>query len=160
MKLCIYIYICICVHIHMYIYIYIHIWGRTQWKKDWYSQDEPLKYDGETRVYAPRWEYAKELKVASLNVRGMRGITKREQVITYMKKNPIDLLCLQETKIPSSSIEQRDNYIFLFSTSETGGTDHHGVGFCCNRKIGKYRNHCIQHSSHLAEREITMHGNP
>ena len=98
--------------------------------------------------------------MASLNVRGMRGITKREQVITYMKKNPIDLLCLQETKIPSSSIEQRDNYIFLFSTSETGGTDHHGVGFCCNRKIGKYRNHCIQHSSHLAEMEINMHGNP
>ena len=81
-------------------------WGRAQWKKDWYSQDEPVKYDDETRVNAPRWEYAKELKVASLNVRGMREITKREQVITYMKKNSIDLLCLQESKIPSSSIEQ------------------------------------------------------
>ena len=43
----------------------------------------------------------------------MREITKREQVITYMKKNSIDLLCMQETKIPSSSIEQRDNYIFV-----------------------------------------------
>ena len=64
-------------------------WGRAQWKKDWHSQDEPVKYDDETRVYAPRWEYAKELKVASLNVRGMREITKREQVITYMKKNSI-----------------------------------------------------------------------
>ena len=89
----------------------------------------------------------------------MGEITKREQVITYMKKNSIDLLCLQET-IPSSSIEQRDNYIFVFSTSETGGTDHHGVGFCYNRRIEKYRNHYIQHSSHLAEIEINMHGNP
>ena len=35
--------------------------GRTRWKKDWYSQDEPVKYDDETRIYAPRWEYAKEL---------------------------------------------------------------------------------------------------
>ena len=84
---------------------------RTQWKKDWYSQDEPVKYDDETRAYAPRWEYARELKVASLNVRGMREITKRERIITYMKKSSIDLLCVQETKIPSSSIEQRDNYI-------------------------------------------------
>ena len=72
--------------------------GRTQWKKDWYSQDEPVKYDDETRAYAPRWEYARELKVASLNVRGMREITKRERIITYMKKNSTYLICLQETK--------------------------------------------------------------
>ena len=45
---------------------------RTRWKKDWYSQDEPIKQDDETRIYAPRWQYAKELKVSSLNVRGMR----------------------------------------------------------------------------------------
>ena len=51
-------------------------------------------------------------------------------------------------------------YIFVFSTSETGGTDHHGVGFCYNRRIDKYRNHYIQHSSHLAEMEINMHANP
>ena len=89
-------------------------WGRTQWKKDWHSQSEPVKYDDETRVYAPKWQYARELKVTFLNVRGMREITKREQVVTYMKKNSIDLLCLQETKIPSSSIEQRDNYIYIY----------------------------------------------
>ena len=91
---------------------------------------------------------------------GMRVITKREQTITYMQKNSIDLLCLQETKTPSSSVEQRDKHIFVFSTSETGGTDRHGVGFCYNRRIGKYRNHYIQHSSHLAEMGINMHGNP
>ena len=77
-----------------------------------------------------------------------------------MNKNPIYLLCMQETKNPSSSIERRDSYIFVFSTSETGGADHHGVGFCYNRRIDKYRNHYIQHSSHFAEMEIHMHGNP
>ena len=50
--------------------------------------------------------------------------------------------------------------MFVFSTSETGGTDHHGVGFCYSRRIEKYSNHYIQHSSHLAEIEINMHGNP
>ena len=70
------------------------------------------------------------------------------------------MLCLQETKSQSSSIEQRDKYRFVFSTSETGGTDHHGVGFCYNRRIEKYRNHYMQYGSHLAEMEIHMHGNP
>ena len=50
--------------------------------------------------------------------------------------------------------------MFEFSTSEEGGTDHHGVGFCYNRRIEKHRNHYIQHSSHLAEIEINMHSNP
>ena len=130
------------------------------WKKHWYSQSEPVKYGGETRGDAPKWKYSKEFKVASLNVRGMGEISKREQVVTYMKKNTIDLLCLQETTIPSSSIEQRSNYAFVFTSSAEGATDHHGVGFCYNRRIEKYRNHYIQHSSHLAEMEINMHGNP
>ena len=61
-------------------------------KKHWHSQNEQVKYDEETRANAPKWKYAEELKVASLNVRGMREITKREQVVTYMKKKSIDLL--------------------------------------------------------------------
>ena len=48
----------------------------------------------------------------------------------------------------------------MFSASKTGGTDHHGVGFCHNRRTEKYRNHYLQHSSHLAEMEINMHGEP
>ena len=72
--------------------------GSIDWKRNWYSQNEPVKYDDETRVSAPKWKFAEEVKVASLNVRGMREITKREEVITYAKKNSIDLLCLQETK--------------------------------------------------------------
>ena len=51
----------------------------------------------------------------------MKEISKREQTVIYMKKNNIDLLCLQETKIPSSSIEQRSNYVFVFSSSVERG---------------------------------------
>ena len=110
-------------------------------EKHWYSHDEPIKYDGDTRDSAPKWEYAKEIKIATLNVRGMKEISKREQVVIYMKNNSIDLLCMQETKIPSSSIEQRGNYVFVFSASAEGGNEHHGVGFCYNRSIEKYRDH-------------------
>ena len=129
-------------------------------EKHWYSHNEPIKYDGDNRGSAPKWDYAKELKIASLSVRGMKEISKREQVVTYMKNNSIDLLCIQETKVPSSSIEQRGNYVFVFSSSVEGGSDHHGVGFCYSRKLEKYRNHYTQHSSHLSEMEINMHGNP
>jgi hypothetical protein len=134
--------------------------NKISWKKHWYSHNEPIKYYKDTRGTAPKWEYSKEIRVASLNVRGMKEISKREQVVTYMKHNSIDLLCVQETKIPSSSIEQRGNYVFVFSSSVEGGNDHHGVGFCYSRKIEKYRNHYVQHSSHLAEIEVNMHGNP
>ena len=133
---------------------------KSSWKRHWYSHNDPIKYDGHTRAAAPKWGYAKEIKVASLKARGLKEITKREQVITYMKINSLDLLCLQETKIPISSIEQKGNYVFVFSSSAEGGVEHHGVGFCYSRKIEKYRNHYIQHSSHLSEIEINMHGNP
>ena len=43
-------------------------WGSKQWNDNWYSQNEPVKYDDEARVNAPRWKYVEELKVASLNV--------------------------------------------------------------------------------------------
>ena len=109
---------------------------------------------------APKLKYSRELKVASLNTRSMRDISKREQVVTYMKKNSIDSLCLQENEIPSSSTEQRSNYVLAFSSSAEGGTDHHGVGFCYKRRKEQYRNYYLQHSSHLAEMEINMHGNP
>ena len=38
--------------------------------------------------------------------------------------------------------------------------EYHGVGFCCNRRIEKYRNHYLRHSRHLAEMDINVHGNP
>ena len=34
------------------------------------------------------------------------------------------------------------------------------VSVTIRRRIDKYRNHYLQHSSHLAEMEINMHGNP
>ena len=60
----------------------------------------------------------------------------------------IELLCLQTTKIPSPSVEQRSIYGFVFASSAEGVTDHHEAGFCYNRRIEKYRDHYIQHTSH------------
>ena len=50
-------------------------WGSRHWTNNLYSQREPVKYDDGTRVNAPKWRYAEELKVASLNVGGMGEIS-------------------------------------------------------------------------------------
>ena len=92
----------------------------------------------------------------------MREITKREQVVTYMKKNSIDLLCLQET-IPSSSIVRAwskgiNMYLCsLLRTQEEQTTTE--WAFATTGGLRSTENHYLQHSSHLAEIEINMHGN-
>ena len=45
-----------------------------------------------------KWKYGETMKIASINVRGMRVPVKREEIITQMKTNGIDIMCLQETK--------------------------------------------------------------
>ena len=130
------------------------------WREYWDTQDREYKNRRATRRNAPKWKYAGKLRIASINVRSMREITKREQLTTYMKNKGLDIVCLQETKILSSSLKQRGEFTFVFASSAKTGTDYHGVGICYRRSIETYRNHYIQHTSHLAEIEINMHGNP
>ena len=40
--------------------------GSKDWTNNWYSQNEPVKYDDETRINAPKWKYAEEFKVRSI----------------------------------------------------------------------------------------------
>ena len=123
------------------------------WREHWDTQDREYKNGRATRRNAPKWRYAGKLRIASVNVRSMREITKREQLTTYMKNKGLDIVRLQEIKIPSSSLEQRGEFTFVFASSSETGTDYHGVGICYRRNIDKYRNHYIQHTSHLAEIE-------
>ena len=60
--------------------------------------------------------------------------------------------------MPGSNVERKDTHSFIFSSDIQGNEEHHGVGFCFSHNR-KYRNHYIQHSSHLVEMEINNHGN-
>ena len=55
-----------------------------------------------------KWKYGEKIKIASINVRGMRDPVKREEIITQMDANGIDLMCLQETKswTPAMKLEK------------------------------------------------------
>ena len=66
-----------------------------------------------------KWKYGGKIKIASINVRGMRDPVKREEKITQMEANGIDIMCIQETKIPDSCYEIRKGYTFVFSSTST-----------------------------------------
>ena len=57
-----------------------------EWREYWDTHDRGHKNGRTTRRNAPKWNYAGKLRIASINVRSMREITKREQLTTYMKR--------------------------------------------------------------------------
>ena len=68
------------------------------------------------------------MKIASINVRGMRDPIKREN-IRQMEASGIDRMCLQETTNPDSCYEVRKGYTFVFS-STSADREYWGVGLC------------------------------
>ena len=76
-----------------------------------------------------------------------------------MEKNGIDIMCLQETKIPDPCYEIRKGYTFAFSSTSTD-REHWGVGFCYKNYMEKYRDYYRQISSSLIAMELNTHGNP
>ena len=104
-------------------------------------------------------EIRRKIKIASINARGMRDPVKREEIITQMEANGIDIMCLQETKIPDSCYEVRKGYTFVFSSTSTV-REHWGVGLCYKSYVEKYRNYYRQISSNMIAMELNMHGNP
>ena len=68
---------------------------------------------------APNMAYGKEIKVASLNVRGLKGEQahiKQKLLIDIMKKNAYDVLLLQETTVNRNCVQHLDGFKFFFST--------------------------------------------
>jgi hypothetical protein len=74
--------------------------------------------------------YKREIRICSLNVRGMKESAKREQIILQMVRHKIDIACLQETHILDCSIEARDKHFFVFSSSALNKKDDWGIDFC------------------------------
>ena len=60
-------------------------------------------------------QQGKEIRIATLNIRGTNKLGKREEVEDWMKSNNISILALQETKSPHSKRETRKDYVWYFS---------------------------------------------
>ena len=112
-------------------------------------------------------------------------MSKREQLMHIMQTHHIDILALQETKVSSSSEEQKiqqdtagNRFLFLFSSkpqvvqqppqqqnqparqakAKARNVEHHGVGFVVGPRLLECRKDCNPHSSRLIELSLHNHG--
>ena len=76
--------------------------------------------------------YGKTIKVATINVRGINKAGKREEIETWMKKNNVQIVALQETRIKTNSRESRKEFTWYFSGENGRDTYTPGVGFVIN----------------------------
>ena len=62
------------------------------------------------------------LKLASVNIHGLRNSTKRKTFFRYLKKGPFDIICIQESYITDADKEmwEREWGGSFFCTSVTG----------------------------------------
>ena len=105
-------------------------------------------------------EYNDKLRIGSLNFRGVKEFTKREQIIQAMIKGKLDIMCTQETKLFNSTVEKRKGHTCVFSSDANNNREHHGVGVCYNNRIEKFRSNYKQIDSHIMTIETNTHGNP
>ena len=88
----------------------------------------------EPEVHKMKWKYAEIMKIGSTNIRGVRDPAKREEIILQMERHKIDIMCIQETKIPDCCYEVREGFTFAFSSVSTI-REHWGVGICYRNYI-------------------------
>ena len=93
----------------------------------------------ELQLRAPRIELNETIKVATLNVRGLKMFGKRQDIEHHMKHKGIDILTMQETHIGEDSRETRTNYSWYFSGGTSGlKTIYHGVGIIIRTGLRNY----------------------
>ena len=84
------------------------------------AEDTNQKHEKKSNIHEPPKRqlstHNQNLRIATLNIRGMNYITARQQIVYVMKKHHIDVLALLETHVNYTGKEIHDNYIFYFSS--------------------------------------------
>ena len=92
----------------------------------------------EPRPYPLRLQTEQDTNIASLNVRGIRKLGKRQDIENYMTNKQIPIMCIQETHNGGNAREIRKQYSWYFSGGEEEGAIHHGVGIVISNKLRNY----------------------
>ena len=97
------------------------------------------------------------LVCCSWNVKGLTDLRILELVL-HMQKYDIDILCLQETHVCSTSIYEEQGYLVIQSGSDGDARSWAGVGFIvsprCKRRIKSYK----QVSDRICLMKLTVKG--
>ena len=62
----------------------------------------------------------RSIRIATLNLRGLKQVGKREEVERWMDQHSIDILAAQETHTSQNSREKRKDYTWFMNGSEEG----------------------------------------
>ena len=106
------------------------------------------------RTNIQKLSIGQDLKIATLNLRGLKQAGKREEVERWMEKNGIDILGTQETHISQNNKERRKNYTWYLNGNEEGEREFAGVAWVISNKLNKYISDVIPHNSRVTELRI------
>ena len=70
------------------------------------------------------------MRMASMNIQGMKVVMKREEVEAWMAKRNVQVTVVQETHIPTAGMERRKRFTWYFSGVKGGGEGKESR-FCC-----------------------------
>ena len=79
----------------------------------------------------------RELILGTLNCRGLKGVTAREETMRWMEQGKVDLLFLQETHIAENSVELKRDYTWYISGNNASNKEFRGVGVVVRKRIKK-----------------------
>ena len=79
---------------------------------------------GPPRVRPGMW-----MRMASMNMQGMKVVMQREEVEAWMVRRDIQVTVLQETHIPTTGVERRKRFTWYFSLLKGGGEGKNGRTF-------------------------------
>ena len=96
-------------------------------------------------------EQALELKIATINLRGLKQPGKREEVERWMTAQNIDILMAQETHISQNSREKKKDYTWYLNGNEAGEREFAGMAVVVTNKMHKYITDVIPHTNRMVE---------
>ena len=74
--------------------------------------------------------YKDGVRIGTLNCRGIQKLTKREQLIKVADDMKLDIMLLQETNVNTKSMERKEEYTYIFSTSANSLVALANIIFC------------------------------
>ena len=107
---------------------------------------------------APCKLFARSLRLASWNVEGLREIAKYDQIFSFMQKQSVHLLAMQETHASNPQEFSKSGFLVLHSAAPT--SPNHGVGFIVSPELRPYVKSFLPISPRLCSVEINTSPKP
>ena len=117
---------------------------------------EGIEGDHIGRRAGEKVRYGSMLKVATLNVKSLWKATLHRQLVDYMDKEEINVMCVQETKVPSTTHYAIGDYVFYIFSGEKGRSEDAGIGFVVHKSLKNAMTGVTHHGSRVAAMGLSL----